>query len=176
MLAPWRPVLHIAEWPPGAGAAITGVHAPCSRLMRLSSPQVWSRFRLRAAGGWEVVVTTDMDASALDYLRAAHRIGELSDQIAETLKTRDRHRQAELRLERAHCEWRLREIWGPWTRQGSQWNDRMWDDINAALVLAAGVAQAVGDSGLVDRLLGPWPRIRAQIRAQVLVGMGAAIE
>lgn len=117
-------------------------------------------------------MTTDMHASSLDYLRVAHRIGELSDEIADALRTRDRHRQAQLRLERAHCEWRCRETWGPWTRQGSQWNDRMWDDINAALVLAAAVAQEVGDSGLVERLLGPWPRIRAH----VLVGMGAGIE
>lgn len=87
-------------------------------------------------------------------------IGQLTDKIAAAIRDHDRTRQAQLRLERAHAEWRLAQLYGPWSSEGEKESWRCWDDIEQAVRVAAEVARQVGDSGLVERLFKPYPALR----------------
>jgi len=99
--------------------------------------------------------------SELDYLGLMARYHELSDEIADTFKGRDLHRNAVLRLERAWVQMRLRDLHGPWTGAYYRWNAWMWDDVSVARKHADRLALENGEQDLLDRILVPYPRIGA---------------
>ena len=89
------------------------------------------------------------------------QVAAISDELVKALGDRYPRREAELRLERAWCELHLRDLWGPWSREGDRWNSWLQDDIRQAKELAAALAREVGDSQLPQRLLDRNPRLAA---------------
>lgn len=96
-------------------------------------------------------------ASALEPLRA--RISETSDEVKEAIRAGDLYLLAHWRLERAMVELELRDLYGPWSREGDRWNAWMRDDIDRAKEAAAQLALRIGDGGLAERLMQPYPRL-----------------
>lgn len=90
----------------------------------------------------------------------AARLAEVSEQVTAAIRARDPREQAVHRLERAWVEMCLRDLYGPWAREGDRYAMWMRDDIRVARTLADALGQKVGDAGLFDRLLSAQPGLQ----------------
>lgn len=87
------------------------------------------------------------------------KVSEFTDRMLAAIRDRDPHTQAVMRLERAYVEMQLRDLYGPWSREGDRYGAWMRDDLRIARTLADTLAQKIGDSGLPARLLASYPAL-----------------